>query len=133
MGLKPKFSEKSGKSPPLENRAFGPDWRLLRGYRGFFGADADSSAPHSRAEIPPKGPLLARLATFGPSPCLLSPRLDFPEFCVHTEGSFCNYAGQDRVAPMEVSHCILLPSSKAFLFGVFGSFLASQLCCQLFF
>ena len=50
-------------------------------YRGLFGADRDrflrTSQPWGRAEIAPKRPFLAQLAPFGPSPCLLSPRLDF--------------------------------------------------------
>ena len=33
-----------------------------------------------------KGPFSAQLAPFGPSPRLLSPRLDFPDFCTLTSG-----------------------------------------------
>ena len=82
-GLSPKFSEKIGGKSFLENRAFsgqiGAISRLVGAFSGPIGTN--SSAPHShggRAEIAPKGPFLARLAPFGLSPPLLSPRLDFP-------------------------------------------------------
>ena len=58
------------------------DWSLFVGPTGAFSGliETNSSAPHSRgetAEIPLKGPFLDRLAYLGPSPRLLSPRLDF--------------------------------------------------------
>ena len=81
-GLKPRiFRENRGKSF-LENRAFAISG-LVGAFSGPIGTN--SSAPHShrgRAEIAPKGPFLARLAPFGLSPPLLSPRLDFPEIFV---------------------------------------------------
>ena len=83
-GLSPKFSEKIGGKSFPENRAFsgqiGAISGLVRAFSGPIGTN--SSAPHShggRAEIAPKGPFLARLAPFGLSPPLLSPRLDFPD------------------------------------------------------
>ena len=81
MGLKPQiFRENRGESLAGKSGLFGANWGLFRAYRGLFGAN--SSAPHShggRAEIGPKGPFLAHLARFGPSPRLLSPCLDFPD------------------------------------------------------
>ena len=77
-GLSPKFSEKIGGE--ILSGLFGADWVLFGAFSGPIGND--SSAPHSqggRVEIAPKGPFLAQLAPFGPSPRLLSPRLDFPE------------------------------------------------------
>ena len=83
-GLSPKFSEKIGGKSFLENRAFSGQIGAISGLIGAFSGPigTNSSAPHShggRAEIAPKGPFLARLAPFGLSPPLLSPRLDFPE------------------------------------------------------
>ena len=83
-GLSPKFSEKIGGKSFLENRAFSGQIGTISGLVGAFSGPigTNSSAPHShggRAEIAPKGPFLARLAPFGLSPALLSPRLDFPE------------------------------------------------------
>ena len=83
-GLSPKFSEKIGGKSFLGNRAFSG---LIGSFSGPIGAfsgpiGTDSSAPHrhgGRGEIAPKGPFLAQLAPFGPSPRLLSPPLDFPE------------------------------------------------------
>ena len=83
-GLKPQiFRENRGKSFP-ENRAFSGQIGAISGLVGPFSGPigTNSSAPHShggRAEIAPKGPFLARLALFGLSPPLLSPRLDFQE------------------------------------------------------
>ena len=84
-GLSPKFSEKIGGKSFLGNRAFSG---LIGAFSGPVGAfsgpiGTNYSAPHShggRAEIAPKGPFLAQLAPFGPSPPLLSPPLDFPEY-----------------------------------------------------
>ena len=84
-GLSPKFSEKIGGKSFLENRrAFSGQIGAISGLVGAFSGPigTNSSAPHShggRAEIAPKGPFLARLAPFGLSPPLLSPRLDFPD------------------------------------------------------
>ena len=83
-GLSPKFSEKIGGKSFLENRAFSGQIGAISGLVGAFSGPigTNSSAPHShggRAEIAPKGPFLAQLAPFGPSPPLLSPPLDFPE------------------------------------------------------
>ena len=83
-GLSPKFSEKIGGKSFLGNRAFSG---LIGSFSGPIGAfsgpiGTDSSAPHrhgGRGEIAPKGPFLAQLAPFGPSPRLLSPPLDFPD------------------------------------------------------
>ena len=83
-GLSPKFSEKIGGKSFLGNRAFSG---LIGSFSGPIGAfsgliGTDSSAPHrhgGRGEVAPKGPFLAQLAPFGPSPRLLSPPLDFPE------------------------------------------------------
>ena len=83
-GLSPKFSEKIGGKSFLGNRAFSG---LIGAFSGPVGAfsgliGTNSSAPHThggRAEIAPKGPFLAQLAPFGPSPPLLSPPLDFPK------------------------------------------------------
>ena len=84
-GLSPKFSEKIGGKSFLGNRAFSGQIGTFSGpIRAFSGPiRTNSSAPHShggRAEIAPKGPVLAQLAPFGPSPRLLSPCLDFPDF-----------------------------------------------------
>ena len=84
-GLSPKFSEKIGGKSFLENRAFSGQIGAISGLVGAFSGPigTNSSAPHShggRAEIAPKGPFLARLAPFGLSPPLLSPRLDFPDW-----------------------------------------------------
>ena len=81
-GLSPKFSEKIGGKSFPENRAFSGQIGTISGLVGAFSGPigTNSSAPRShegRAEIAPKGPLLARLAPFGLSPPLLSPRLDF--------------------------------------------------------
>ena len=83
-GLSPKFSEKIGGKSFPENRAFSGQIGAISGLVGAFSGPigTNSSAPHShggRAEIALKGPLLARLAPFGLSPPLLSPRLDFPD------------------------------------------------------
>ena len=83
-GLSPKFSEKIGGKSFLRNRAFSGQIGTLSGPIGAFSGPigTNSSAPHShggRAEIAPKGPFLAQLAPFGPSPPLLSPPLDFPD------------------------------------------------------
>ena len=83
-GLSPKFSEKIGGKSFLENRAFSGQNGAISGLVGAFSGPigTNSSAPHShgaRAEIATKGPFLARLAPFGLSPPLLSPRLDVPE------------------------------------------------------
>ena len=83
-GLSPKFSEKIGRKSFLRNRAFSGHIGTFSGPIGAFSGPigTNSSAPHShsgRAEIDPKGPFLAQLAPFGPSPPLLSPPLDFPE------------------------------------------------------
>ena len=83
-GLSPKFSEKIGGKSFLGNRAFSG---LIGSFSGPIGAfsgpiGTDSSAPHrhgGRGEVAPKGPSLAQLAPFGPSPRLLSPPLDFPD------------------------------------------------------
>ena len=85
-GLSPKFSEKIGGKSFLRNRAFSGQIGTFSGPIGAFSGPigTNSSAPHShggRAEIAPKGPFLAQLAPFGPSPPLLSPPLDFPDFC----------------------------------------------------
>ena len=84
-GLSPKFSEKIGGKSFLRNRAFSGQIGTFSGTIGAFSGPigTNSSAPHShggRAEIVPKGPFLAQLAPFGPSPPLLSPPLDFPEY-----------------------------------------------------
>ena len=83
-GLSPKFSEKIGGKSFLRNRAFSGQIGTFSGPIGAFSGPigTNSSAPHShggRAEIAPKGPFLAQLAPFGPSPPLLSPPLDFPD------------------------------------------------------
>ena len=50
-------------------------------YRGLFRADRyqflHTTQPRGRAEVAPKRPFLAQLASFGPRPRLLSPHLDF--------------------------------------------------------
>ena len=82
-GLSPKFSEKIGQKSFRKNRAFSG---LIGAFPGPIGAfsgpiGTDSSAPHSHgggSEIAPKGPFLAQLAPFGPSPRLLSPPFRFP-------------------------------------------------------
>ena len=84
-GIRPKFSEKIGGKSFLENWAFSGQIGPFSGPIGAFlqPIGTNSSAPHSyggRAEIAPKGPFLAQLAPFGPSPRLLSPRLDFPDW-----------------------------------------------------
>ena len=89
-GLSPKFSEKIGGKSFLENRAFSGQIGAISGLVGAFSGPigTNSSAPHShggRAEIALKGPFLARLAPFGLSPPLLSPRLDFPDPCLWLE------------------------------------------------
>ena len=105
-GSSPKVSEKIGGKSFLENRAFSG---LIGAFPGPIGAfsgpiGTNSSAPHScggTAEIPPKRLFLAQLAPFGPSPPLLSPRLDFPEdmfqivlrFSNHLEYRFKFYVG----------------------------------------
>ena len=81
-GLSPKFSEKIGGKSFLENRTFSGQIGAISGLVGAFSGPigTNSYAPHShggRAEIAPKGPFLARLAPFGLSPPLLSPRLDY--------------------------------------------------------
>ena len=68
----------------LRNRAFSGQIGTFSGPIGAFSGPigTNSSAPHThggRAEIAPKGPFLAQLAPFGPSPPLLSPPLDFPD------------------------------------------------------
>ena len=83
-GLKPQiFRENRGGILPGKSGLFGANWRHFRAGRDLFGADRDqflcTPQPRGRAEIAPKGPFLARLAPFGLSPPLLSPRLDFPE------------------------------------------------------
>ena len=89
-GLSPKFSEKIGEKSFLRNRAFSGQIGTFSGPIGAFSGPigTNSSAPHShggRAEIAPKGPFLAQLAPFGPSPPLLSPPLDFPDSsCLRT-------------------------------------------------
>ena len=83
-GLSAKFSEKIGGKSFLGNRAFSG---LIGSFSGSIGAfsgpiGTDSSTPRrrgGRGEIAPKGPFLAQLAPFGPSPRLLSPPLDFPD------------------------------------------------------
>ena len=77
-GLSPKFSEKIGGKSFLRNRAFSGQIGTFSGPIGAFSGPigTNSSAPHShggRAEIALKGPFLAQLAPFGPSPSLLSP------------------------------------------------------------
>ena len=84
-GLSPKFSEKIGGNSFLRNRAFSGQIGTFSGPIGAFSGPIGtiSSAPHShggKAEIAPKGPFLAQLAPFGPSPPLLSPPLDFPDY-----------------------------------------------------
>ena len=83
-GLSPRFSKKIGGKSFLRNRAFSGQIGTFSGPIGAFSGPigTNSSAPHShggRAEIAPKGPFLAQLAPFGPSPPLLSPPLDFPD------------------------------------------------------
>ena len=92
-GLKPQiFRENRVKILPGKTGLFGANWGLFRAYRGLFGADWDqlprTAEPWGRAEIPPKGPFWARLAPFGPSPRLLSPRLDFPDHCGRSSSPF---------------------------------------------
>ena len=88
-GLSPKFFQKKfGGKSFQENRAFSGQIGAFSGPIGAFSGPigTNSSARHShegRAEIAPKGPFLAQLAPFGPSPPLLSPPLDFPE--IHSE------------------------------------------------
>ena len=72
-GLSPEFSEKIGGKSFLRNRAFSGQIGTFSGPIGAFSGPirTNSSAPHShggRAEIAPKGPFLAHLAPFGPSP-----------------------------------------------------------------
>ena len=109
-GLSPKFSEKIGGKSFLENRAFSGQIGAISGLVGAFSGPigTNSSAPHShggRAEIAPKGPFLARLAPFGLSPPLLSPRLDFPDpserkiYLLETLGP----VAPNRVAPYSLS------------------------------
>ena len=93
-GLSPKFSEKIGGKSFLRNRAFSGQIGTFSGPIGAFSGPigTNSSAPHShggRAEIAPKGPFLAHLAPFGPSPPLLSPPLDFPDFLTYEELTQC--------------------------------------------
>ena len=84
-GLKPQiFRENRGEILPGKSGLFGENWRLFsRADRGLFGADRDqflrTPQPRGKSRNCPKGPFLAQLAPFGLSPCLLSPRLDFPE------------------------------------------------------
>ena len=69
QGLEPQiFRENRGEIGPGKSGPFpaDSDWGLSRTCQGLF-------------EIAPKGPFLVQLAPFGPSPCLLSPRLDFPD------------------------------------------------------
>ena len=98
-GLSPKLSEKSGEIAPGKSGFSG----LIRAFPVPLGAfsvpiGTNSSAPHGhggRAEITPKAPSLAQLAPFGPSPRLLSPRLDFTEKV--TRGSFNDPQHQPRI------------------------------------
>ena len=93
-GLSPRFSEKIGGKSFLRNRAFSGQIGTFSGPIGAFSGPigTNSSAPHhshgGRAEIAPKGPFLAQLAPFGPSPPLLSPPLDFPDLSAEIPG-FC--------------------------------------------
>ena len=76
-GLEPNFQRKSGENPSCK---IGPFQGKLGPFQGLS-APFRGPAPHNhgeRAEIAPKGPFLPQLAPFGPSPRLLSPRLDFP-------------------------------------------------------
>ena len=83
-GLKPQiFRENRGEILPRKSGLFGAIG-AISGLAGAFSGPigTNSSAPHShggRAEVASKGPFLARLAPFGLSPPLLSPRLDFPD------------------------------------------------------
>ena len=93
-GLSPRFSEKIGGKSFLRNRAFSGQIGTFAGPIGAFSGPigTNSSAPHShggRAEIAPKGPFLAQLAPFGPSPPLLSPPFDFPDLLVFVCFRFC--------------------------------------------
>ena len=85
MGPKPQiFRENWGEILPEKWGFFGANWGLFRAYRRLVGADRDQSlrTPQPQGEeqkLPRKGPFWPQLAPFGPSPRLLSPRLDFPD------------------------------------------------------
>ena len=75
-------------SPSLLIGAFSGPTRVFLGLIG-----TNSSAPHSRgktAEIPPKGPFLARLAPFGAKPPFAQPCLDFPKMTLELWSDLIN-------------------------------------------
>ena len=83
-GLKPQiFRANRGEILPGKSGLFGANWRHFRADRGLFGADRDqflcTPQPRGKSRNCPERPFLARLAPFGLSPPLLSPRLDFPD------------------------------------------------------
>ena len=76
-GLKAQiFRENRAKIPPRKLGLFRVD-RAFQGLSGRFWGRSGPLPPHltatGREEIAPKGPFLAQLAPFGPSPCLLIP------------------------------------------------------------
>ena len=83
-GLKPQiFRENGGEILPGKSGLFGANWGLFRADRGLFGADRDqflrTPQPRGKSRNCPERALFGLIGAFGPSPPLLSPRLDFPD------------------------------------------------------
>ena len=80
-GLNPKFSEKIGGKSALKIFR-GP----IQAFSGLMGTRAQfrrTPQPRGKSRNCLKGPFLAQLVPFGPSPHLLSPHLDFPDINSH--------------------------------------------------
>ena len=80
-GLGPNFERKPGGNPSWENEPFQGNLGALGLFEPFRGRSEPippHPLPQPRAEIAPKGPFLAQLVPFGPSPRLLSPPFGFP-------------------------------------------------------